>query len=64
MKSRNSQRIKIADKEEVQVKAANNQAGILIVSDHLIVRQGLMANCSPLSDAISMAYGKQILKLK
>ena len=42
MKSRNSQRIKIADKEEVQVKAANNQAGILIVSDHLFVRKGLV----------------------
>lgn len=41
MKSRNSQRIKIADKEEAQVKAAKNQAGILIVSDHPIVRKGL-----------------------
>ena len=42
MKNRNSQRIKIADKEEVQVKAANNQAGILIVSDYPVVRKGLV----------------------
>ena len=42
MKSRNSQRIKMADKEEVQVKAANTQAGILIASDHPIVHKGLV----------------------
>ncbi len=42
MESRNTQRIKIADEEEVQFKANNNQTGILIVGGHPTIRQRLI----------------------
>ncbi|MHC4637025.1 MAG: response regulator [Planctomycetota bacterium] len=42
MKSRNTQRIKIADEQKVQFKADNNQAGILIVSGHPSICQRLV----------------------